>query len=142
MTTEAVRRKPVALIAGVVVAAGVLLAWLLWPAGDSGPNVLRGGTERYAVELSLDNPRVGANSVALLVTDPRGAPVALDSVTVEPVMPQMGHAITPVPAGPDGPGRYRAHDLVLPMSGQWELTVRLRGAPGPDQVVFPLLVNG
>lgn len=56
-------------------------------------------------------------------------------------MAQMGHALAPVAAGPDGPGRFRAADVGLPMSGQWEITVSLRGPGGPAQVVFPLLVK-
>ena len=131
------RRRPVALIAVVVVVAAVLLGWLLWGGGGaSGPTVQRSTSGPYTVQLSTDSPRVGGNTFAFDVTGP-----APDGVTVEPVMPQMGHAITPVPATADGPGRFRAADVGLPMSGQWEITVSLRGPAGAAQVVFPVLVN-
>jgi nitrogen fixation protein FixH len=91
--------------------------------------------------LSADNPKLGTNSLAVEVTDAAGKPASLDAVTVEPVMPQMGHAFAPVTAVADGPGRYRAAETSLPMSGQWEIAVTLRGPGGTSQAVFPLLVK-
>ncbi|MFI5605748.1 FixH family protein [Amycolatopsis sp. NPDC051903] len=128
-------RRPVVLIGVVVVVAAVIAGWLLFGGGSSGPTVLKSTAGPYTVELSADSPRVGDNAFAFAVTGP-----AVDGVTVEPVMPQMGHAITPVPATADGPGRFRGA-VGLPMAGQWEITVSLHGPAGAGQVVFPVLVN-
>ncbi|MCR6485499.1 FixH family protein [Amycolatopsis sp. OK19-0408] len=121
-------------VVALVVVAGV--AWLLWPASDAKATTQQAISGPYTVQFSADAPRIGGNTFAVAVTGP-----APEAVTVEPVMAQMGHAFAPVPAGPDGPGRFRAANVSLPMSGQWEITVSLRGPGGPAQVVFPLLVK-
>ncbi|MGW5053995.1 FixH family protein [Actinokineospora sp. NPDC004072] len=130
--------KAVAVLAGLV--AAVLLGWLVWPTGG-GPTVLRAQAGEHVVELTIAEPRIGANEVRLAITDAGGRPAELDEVTLEPVMPQMGHISAPVPARPDGPGLRRA-ELALNMGGQWVITVTLRGPDGTADVDFPLLVNG
>jgi nitrogen fixation protein FixH len=119
-----------------VLVVGVL-AWLLWPSGRTA-TVLTADTARHSVQLSVENPKQGSNTFGLRITDRGGQPASVDSVTIEPVMPQMGHALAPVPAGAQAPGNYRAANTVLPMPGQWEITVTLDGT---EQVVFPLLVK-
>jgi len=99
-------------------------------------------TPRYTVRLSVADPRTGPNSLGIEVTDPAGTPAKPAEVTVEPVMPQMGHALAPVTAVPEAPGRFRAATTDLPMAGPWQITVSLRDASGVDHVVFPLLVKG
>jgi nitrogen fixation protein FixH len=119
-----------------VLVVGVL-AWLLWPSGRTA-TVLTADTARHSVQLSVENPKQGSNTFGLRITDRGGQPASVDSVTIEPVMPQMGHALAPVAAGAQAPGNYRAANTVLPMPGQWEITVTLDGT---EQVVFPLLVK-
>ncbi|HEY3463740.1 MAG TPA: FixH family protein [Amycolatopsis sp.] len=128
-------RRPTLLIAVVALAVVAGAAWLLWPR-DAKPSTQQAVSGPYTVQFSADEPRIGGNTFAVAVTGP-----APDAVTVAPVMAQMGHAFAPVVAGPDGPGRFRAADVGLPMAGQWEITVSLRGPGGPAQVVFPLLVK-
>jgi hypothetical protein len=129
------------LVFGAAVAVVVgLVAWLLWPS-SSQATVLSADTAQHNVKLEVDSPKQGANSIGLQITDRAGQPATVDSVTVEPVMPQMGHALTPVVAGSESPGRYRAAGTVLPMPGQWEITVSLHVASGTEQVVFPILVK-
>ncbi len=129
-------KRPTLLIAVValVVAAGA--AWLLWGGGGAKSTTQQAVSGPYTVQFSAEQPRIGGNTFAVAVTGP-----APDAVTVAPVMAQMGHAFPPVAAGPDGPGRFRAADVGLPMAGQWEITVSLRGPGGPAQVVFPVLVK-
>jgi hypothetical protein len=129
-------KRPTVLIAVVALAVAAGAAWLLWGGGGTKPTTQQAVSGPYTVQFSADEPRIGGNTFALGVTGP-----APDAVTVAPVMAQMGHAFAPVPAGPDGPGRFRAVDVGLPMAGQWEITVSLRGPGGPAQVVFPLLVK-
>ncbi|WP_410656817.1 FixH family protein [Amycolatopsis sp. lyj-112] len=135
-TVDTERRRPVLLISVGAVLVAAMLAWLLWPSGDGGAQVQRSTQGPYTVELSVTDPHQGGNAFALTVT---GA--APDVVTVEPVMPQMGHALAPSPAIAEAPGRYRTGDVLLPMAGQWEITVSLRGPSGAAQHVFPLLVK-
>src|SRR6185295_7090492 len=111
-----------------------------WPQSGQA-TVLTADTAQHRVQLSVTDPKQGANSFALRITDRGGHPATVDDVTVEPVMPQMGHALTPVEAGPGAPGTYTAANTVLTMPGQWEITVSLRAAGGTEQVVFPLLVK-
>jgi len=129
-------KRPTLLIAVValIVAAGA--AWLLWGGSDAKPTTQQAVSGPYTVQFSADQPRIGGNTFTVAVTGP-----APEVVTVAPVMAQMGHAFAPVPAGPDGAGHFRATDVALPMAGQWEITVSLRGPGGPGQVVFPLLVK-
>jgi len=129
-------KRPTLLITVVVLVVAAGSAWLLWGGNSAKPTTQQATSGPYTVQFSADEPRIGGNTFAVAVTGP-----APDAVTVAPVMAQMGHAFAAVPAGPDGPGRFRAADVGLPMSGQWEITVSLRGPSGPAQVVFPLLVK-
>lgn len=133
-------RKPVLLAAAaVLVLAG--LAVFLWPRGASGSTTASQSTATHTVALSMAEPKIGDNTVTLDVTDRRGQPAVLDTVRLEPVMPQMGHALPPLSAVAEGPGRYRARGHLFHMSGPWQLTVVLHGPTGSDRVVFPLLVK-
>jgi hypothetical protein len=122
------------IVVALIVVAGA--TWLLWPNGSAKPTAQQAVSGPYTVQFSADEPRIGGNTFAVGVTGP-----APEAVTVAPVMAQMGHAFPTVPAVPDGPGRFRAADVGLPMAGQWEITVSVRGPGGPAQVVFPLLVK-
>ncbi len=129
-------KRPTLLIAVVVLLVAAGATWLLWPSGSAKASAQQAVSGPYTVQFSADEPRIGGNTFAVAVTGP-----APEAVTVAPVMAQMGHAFPAVPAAPDGPGRFRATGVGLPMSGQWEITVSLRGPGGPAQVVFPLLVK-
>ncbi|EME60262.1 FixH family protein [Amycolatopsis decaplanina] len=135
MNSTVDRRKPVLLISVVAVLVAAIAAWLVWPS-SGGEQVRRSTQGPYTVQLSVEDPHQGGNVFALTVT---GA--TPDVVTLEPVMPQMGHALAPSPAIAEGPGRFRTGDVLLPMPGQWEITVSLRGPSGATQHVFPLLVK-
>ncbi|MGK3199533.1 FixH family protein [Amycolatopsis sp. MEPSY49] len=129
-------KRPTLLIAVVALLVAAGATWLLWPSGGAKASTQQAVSGPYTVQFSADEPRIGGNTFAVSVTGP-----APDAVTVAPVMAQMGHAFPAVPAAPDGPGHFRATGVGLPMSGQWEITVSLRGPGGPAQVVFPLLVK-
>lgn len=129
-------KRPTVLIAVVALLVAAGAAWLLWGGGDAKPSTQQAVSGPYTVQFSADEPRIGGNTFAVAVTGP-----APDSVLVEPVMAQMGHAFAPVLAVAESSDRFRAANVALPMSGQWEITVSLRGPGGPAQVVFPLLVK-
>jgi len=136
MTT---RRTIVA--AAALVAVIALLALVFRATAGSGATTATASTPRYTVRLSVDDPRTGPNSLELEVTDAAGHPATPEQVTVEPVMPQMGHALAPVTALPEAPSHYRAVTTDLPMAGPWQITVSLHDASGVDHVVLPLLVK-
>jgi hypothetical protein len=129
------RKRPVVLITVVAVLAAGIVAWLIWGTGTSGPSVQQAVSGPYTVRLTTCQARIGVNAFTLDVSP------AAAGVTVEPVMPQMGHALTPVPAAPDAAGHFHVDGVELPMAGQWELAVTVSGPGGPAQTVFPLLVK-
>jgi len=120
--------------AAVVVVA---VALLLWP-GGSHATTSTVHTAEHSVTMTVDNPKLGVNTLDFDVTDRAGRPVTVDAIAVELVMSQMGHALPPVSAARTGQGRYRATNTDIPMSGQWEVAVSV---PGADKAVFPLLVD-
>jgi hypothetical protein len=124
-------------IAIAVIGAG---AWFLWPtATDSTTSAATAGP--YLVRLGGDAPKVGVNTLVVELSGNGGQPPPPDSVTFEPVMPQMGHATTPVVATEDGAGRYRG-DVDLSMAGQWEITVRVSTSGQVHQAVLNVTTSG
>ncbi|MFI9488250.1 FixH family protein [Promicromonospora sp. NPDC052451] len=119
----------------VAVVAGTAL--LLWP---HAPRVetYSVSTGRHTVELTVDDPRTGTNTLELTAARSDGSPVTADTLTVDLVMPTMGHAAPPVTASSTGPGRFSASDATFSMGGSWEITVRL---PGQDRAVFSVPVR-
>lgn len=119
-------------LGAVIVAAAALL---LWPrSGDT--HQLLADTARYSFKVAAQPLKPGGNSLDIEITDRTGTPATGD-VTVEPAMPQMGHALSPITAASTQPGHFRVDNVDLPMAGQWEITVSL----GTDRVVIPLLLN-
>ena len=133
------RRVRIVLTAGGLVAA-VILAWLVWPS-PGGAAVLHTGTSHYVVTATVDNPRVGATAVEIDVTSRTGGPDHPAGVTVQAVMPLMGHAAPPVRAVPVG-GRYRADGVPLMMTGPMDLLLSIDFAGGVDRLMLPLTVSG
>lgn len=127
----------IAAIAAAVVGAGI---WLLWPksVNDSAVTATAGP---YRVQLTGEPPTVGISPVTIEIIGNGGHPPTLDSVTFEPAMPQMGHATTPVAAGHQGDGRYRA-DVDLSMAGQWDITVRIAAGGQVHEAVLSVTTNG
>lgn len=125
--------KIVLTVLGAVVVA--VAALLLWPRSGETHQLLA-DSRHYSFKVSAQPSKQGTNSLDIEVTDRAGAPATGD-VTVEPAMPQMGHALSPVTAVLTQPGRFRVDGVDLPMAGQWEITVSL----GTERVVVPLLLN-
>ncbi|ALG07866.1 FixH family protein [Kibdelosporangium phytohabitans] len=120
-------------VLGALVVA--VAALLLWPrAGET--HQLVADSPRYNFKVSAQPLKQGTNTLDIEVTEKTGTPASGD-VTIEPAMPQMGHALSPVTAVPTQPGRFRADNVDLPMAGQWEITVSL----GTERVVVPLLLD-
>ncbi|GAB4585801.1 FixH family protein [Nocardia sp. IFM 10818] len=135
-----VRTRRVLLVAAALIAAAVA-AWWLWPS-PGGKTVPRMTAGPYLVQLTIADgaPRTGDNTVDIEITDQQGIPATPDRVSVEPAMPQMGHAVPPAIAGTVTPGRYRA-TVHLPMPGQWEIAVHLSGPQGSGSATFSAQAN-
>lgn len=126
----------------------VVAALVLWPSGDDNQPYLA-ESKQLSFRLTPASTKAGINSFDLQVTDRAGNPAQGD-VTVEPVMPQMGHAIAPITAGPWEPGHYKVENVDLSMAGQWEITVSMStmslstgsmSTASTERVVFPLLLT-
>jgi hypothetical protein len=116
-------------IAGLV--AAVVAAFFVARTVGADP-VTTAGT-RYAVTVTA-----GRNAVGVRVD--RGE---ADTVAVTAVMPAMGHAIPEVTARKSAPGRFVAEgDLLFPMTGGWELSVRLAGPSGEETLTLNTLITG
>jgi len=129
-----VKRSVLVALAVIVAVAGALV--VLWPRGvEAQPHLAESAQLRFV--LTPATTRSGVNSFDLRITDRAGNPAPGNEVVVEPAMPQMGHAIAPITAGPLEPGHYRVGDVGLFMAGQWEITVSLSA----ERVVIPLLLT-
>ena len=127
----------IAAIAAAVVGAGV---WLLWPKStDDGAATATAGP--YRVQLIGESPKAGISPVTVEITGNESQPPTPDSVSLEPAMPQMGHATTPVATVAQGDGRYRA-DVDLSMAGQWDITVRIAASGEVHEAVLSVTTNG
>ena len=128
------KRYVLGALAGVIAITGALV--VLWPRTvEAQPHLAESAQLRFV--LTPASTKSGVNSFDLRITDRDGNPAPGDEVVVEPAMPQMGHAIAPLTAGPLEPGHYRVGDVGLFMAGQWEITVSLSA----ERVVIPLLLT-
>ena len=107
----------------VVLVVGVM-AWLLfWPRSTTGTAGSEAAAGPYLVRLVTDTVSIG-DALVVTVTDGTGRPAEPESVQIEPVMTQMGHALPPVVATASEPGSYQAQ-VDFFMVGQWGITVRI-----------------
>ncbi|MFS8096742.1 FixH family protein [Lentzea alba] len=125
--------RVLAAAAGII--AVLAAAIVLWPRSvEAQPHLAESQQLRFV--LTPASTKSGVNEFDLKITDRAGNP-AHGEVTVEPAMPQMGHAIAPITAGPREPGHYQVGGVDLFMAGQWEITVSLSA----ERVVIPLLLT-
>jgi hypothetical protein len=125
----------------MVIVAGLI--WLLWPSTPAGAKTFDAAGARHTVRLTVNPARAAIpGSWLIQVNGPDGRPTHADAVRVEPVMPQMGHALAPLTATESGTGRFPLDGVVLPMSGQWLITVTIDPAGAADPVVIPTLITG
>ncbi|HEX2300015.1 MAG TPA: hypothetical protein VHH34_16140 [Pseudonocardiaceae bacterium] len=115
-------------LAGLAGFAAVLV-FVFWP-GDSAARSSApagsGSSPSYVVQLTAPADR----PAEVVVRRHDGAATRLAAVTLEPAMPQMGHAVPAVLAQRAGADRFTTREALLPMPGRWEVLVLL--GEGPD----------
>jgi len=84
--------------------------------------------------------RAALHGWVVTVSTSQGAPVDGAEITVDGGMPQHGHGLPTAPAvtAALGQGRYRIEGVRFNMGGLWEFKLRIRAAPGEDDVTFNL----
>lgn len=92
---------------------------------------------RYAVTVLIDRPATGRVSAEVQVTSGDA-----DAVAVSAVMPGMGHATPELTARETAPGRFMAEGELFPMTGSWEVSIRLNGPAGEEVLVVNALITG
>jgi YtkA-like len=131
----------IALPALAVLVVGVM-AWLLfWPRATTSTAGSETAAGPYLVRLTSDTAPAGGTLLTFAITDGTHQPASPDSVRVEPVMTQMGHALSPVAATRSEPGTYQAQ-VDFPMAGQWGITVRITSDNQMNDAVLLLTVVG
>lgn len=133
-------RRLVPIAAVLVVVAGLSI-WWLWPSsGGESAQRMTAGPYQVTLRVGDGSPRTGDNTVDLDITTGQGDPATPQRVSVDPAMPQMGHAVPPIAATVVTPGHYRA-TVNLPMPGQWEVAVQLAGPQGSGTATFSVQAN-
>lgn len=127
----------IAAIAAVIVGAGLRL---LWPSSTADSAALATAGP-YRVQLSSEPPKIGITPITVEISGIAVRTPTPDVVTLEPAMPQMGHATPPVTAIAQGDGRYRA-DVDLSMAGQWDITVRIAAGGQVHEAVLNVTTDG
>lgn len=119
--------------------ACVLLAGAFLLAACGGGTSMTQQTASYTVKLTLDTLAVGDRTATVEINDQSGQPVAAERVVLTPTMLSMGMASPEVAAQADGSGRYRG-DVLLSMTGDWELDVRVEDGSANETARFTFTV--
>jgi len=93
----------------------------------------------YSLELVIPEKQLhmGVNTVEIIVHHATGGDVPQAEVTVTPWMPGMGHGVMQKPIITErGGGLYSADNVVLSMTGHWQLQVKIAADNKEDTAVF------
>lgn len=112
------------------------LGMVLLLAACGGTPALSQKTATYAVELQLDSLAVGDRTATVQIRDQSGQPVEAEQVILSPTMLSMGMASPEVTAKPNGGGRYTGEKLLISMTGDWELDVKIQHGGNSETARF------
>jgi hypothetical protein len=90
---------------------------------------------RYTATVLIPDPTPGQVTVEIKVSEGDA-----DTVALSAVMAQMGHSTPEIPTTRRGPGRFVAVGELFPMGGVWELSIRLDGPAGEEQLAVRTLI--
>ena len=81
--------------------------------------------------------KTGVNKVDLIVHDKNDRDVIGADITMTPWMPEMGHGVFDAPVVTEkGGGLYTFENIILIMSGHWELRINIKKNGMQDSAVF------
>lgn len=81
--------------------------------------------------------RTGVNKVDIIIHDRNDEDVWGAEISVTPWMPEMGHGVYEAPVVTEkGGGRYAVENIILTMSGRWQLKLAVKKRDQQDAVVF------
>jgi hypothetical protein len=93
----------------------------------------------YSLELVVPDKqlKMGVNTVEIIVHHATGGDVAQAELAVTPWMPSMGHGVLQKPVVTErGGGLYSVDNVVLTMTGHWQLQVKVAKDNKEDTAVF------
>ena len=93
----------------------------------------------YSLELVVPDKqlKMGVNTVEIIVHHATGGDVAQAELAVTPWMPSMGHGVLQKPVVTErGGGLYSVDNVVLSMTGHWQLQVKVAKDNKEDTAVF------
>ncbi|WP_433414331.1 hypothetical protein ACQP1V_33795 [Microtetraspora malaysiensis] len=125
-----------AVAAATLVTAAVALFVVVRSTAAEPVNLTITGT-RYAATVLIADPAPGQVTVEIKVSKGDA-----DTVALSAVMAEMGHSTPEISATKREPGRFVAVGELFPMSGAWELSIRLDGPAGEEQLAVKTLITG
>ena len=93
----------------------------------------------YSLEMVVPDKqlKMGVNTVEIIVHHAAGGDVAQAELKVTPWMPSMGHGVMQKPLVTErGGGLYTVSNIVLSMTGHWQLQVQVAKDDQEDTAVF------
>ena len=93
----------------------------------------------YSLELVVPgkNLMMGVNTIEIIIHHATGGDVAQADLTVTPWMPSMGHGVMQKPVITErGGGLYSIDNVVLSMTGHWQMQVKVAKDSKEDTAVF------
>ena len=93
----------------------------------------------FSVEMVIKGkePVTGVNTIDLIIHNREDKDVTGAAITVTPWMPDMGHGVFEKPVVSEkGGGLYNVDNIILIMSGHWELRIDIKSDTLQDSVVF------
>ncbi|NUW45954.1 hypothetical protein [Nonomuraea rhodomycinica] len=90
---------------------------------------------RYAATVLIADPAPGRVTVEVTVSKGDA-----DTVALSAVMADMGHSTPELSATKRAPGRFVAVGELFPMSGVWDLSIRIDGPAGEEQLATKTLI--
>ncbi|MGP4095353.1 hypothetical protein [Nonomuraea sp. KM90] len=127
-------RRALAVAAALVVAAVAL--FVVGRSVAAEPLSLSTTGSRYAATVLIEDPAPGPGTVEVVVNAGDA-----DTVTLSAVMADMGHSTPELAAAEREPGRFVATGELFSMSGVWELSIRLDGPAGEEQLAVKALIT-
>ncbi|GAA2307284.1 FixH family protein [Nonomuraea roseoviolacea subsp. roseoviolacea] len=123
-------------VAAATLVAAALALYVVSRSTAAEPVDLTTTGTRYAATVHIADPAPGRVTVEITVS--RGDAAA---VAVSAVMAEMGHSTPEISATKRAPGRFVAVGELFPMGGVWELSIRIDGPAGEEQLAVKTLIT-